>query len=71
MTLTTKTCSKSSTGATFGVITVWQNVGSAAMAPVVGFVIQTTHSPIITFTFVSSFAFAIVLVTLLQRKPQL
>jgi len=71
MTLTTKTCSKSSTGATFGVITVWQNVGSAAMAPVVGFVIQTTHSPIVTFMFVSSFAFAIVLVTLLQRKPQL
>jgi MFS family permease len=68
MPLTTRSCSKANTGATFGVITVWQNIGAAAMAPTVGFIIQTTHSPITTFMFVSSFAFAIMLVTLLQRN---
>jgi nitrate/nitrite transporter NarK len=71
MTLTTKACSKSSTGTTFGVITVWQNIGSAAMAPVVGFVMQATRSPSITFSFVSSFAFAIGLITIMQARPAL
>jgi hypothetical protein len=50
---------------------VWQNIGSAAMAPVVGFVMQATQSPTITFSFVSSFAFAIGLVTIMQAKPAL
>lgn len=51
-------------GMAFGVVSFWQNLGSALTAPAIGYLIQTTNSLPLTFVGMSLFAFLATMVAL-------
>jgi MFS family permease len=57
MAITAQTLPLKLAGMGFGVVTFWQNVGSALTAPMVGYFLQTTQSLALTFFCMSILAF--------------
>jgi len=57
MAITAQTLPPKSAGVGFGVITLWQNIGIAVTAPIVGYFISITNSLSLTFVGLSIFAY--------------
>ena len=51
-------------GAGFGVMTMWQNIGITITAPLVGYVLQTSGSMLITFASLAVFSLIVAAITL-------
>jgi len=66
MAITAQTLPPKLAGMGFGVITLWQNIGIAVTAPIVGYFISITNSLSLTFVGLSIFAYvgAIIALTL-------
>jgi len=68
MAITAQTLPPKSAGMGFGVITLWQNIGIAVTAPIVGYFIGITNSLLLTFAGLSIFAFVGAIVALTLRS---
>ena len=68
MAITAQTLPPKSAGMGFGVITLWQNIGIAVTAPIVGYLIGITDSLSLTFVGLSIFAYIGAIVALTLRS---
>ncbi len=68
MAITAQTLPPKSAGMGFGVITLWQNIGIAVTAPIVGYLIGITDSLSLTFGGLSIFAYIGAIVALTLRS---
>lgn len=64
MAIAARTLPQKQAGISFGVMTMWQNIGITISAPLIGYILQTSQSMILTFAIISLFSIVLAGLTL-------
>ena len=68
MAIAARTLPQKQAGISFGVMTMWQNIGITITAPLIGYILQTSQSMILTFASISIFSVFLAGITLTTKS---
>jgi MFS family permease len=68
MAVAARTLPQKQAGITFGVMTMWQNIGITITAPLIGYILQTSQSMILTFACISIISVFLTVITLTTKS---
>ena len=67
MAIAARTLNQKQAGISFGIMTMWQNVGITITAPVIGYILQASQSMVLTFASLSLISVVIAAITLTTK----
>jgi MFS family permease len=68
MAIAARTLPQKQAGISFGVMTMWQNIGITIIAPLIGYILQTSQSMILTFAAISIISVFLAAITLTTKS---